>query len=517
MVRPAGTSFKDVLGIKDVNTESTQVIDSFSFDKEIYQDIFKSSPAIKSTVAQGDAILKTYPDFAQDLFMSLYKHKPNLLDNDEVKDTHQFNHQLMDEMMQMDEFKKLRNMTRLDMINSALGMESLGQEAVNILKVYEEQFKQQNNGQSPFDQTNQQVAGDIGQGNGSDVPGQGSGDKLKAKGQGKLTPEQAEMLANQSAQNNADPMQQLKDNMQQAAKNALDNVGEVSEFLSAWGMDGGDPNNRITFEDKKRALQRLRKSPKLKALTELIGRMKKLAINEQKQKAPEGAESIKSVKTGNDINAILPSERALLASSNKVLKRGFYRKFFDKELLQYDMDVYESMGKGPMIVCMDVSSSMNGEEDRWSKAVGLALLEICQKQKRNYACMHYNTDVARIWEIPYGQLRPDDVFDIAEKFDGGGTNFERPLAKCIDIMENAKFKKGDIVFITDGESSVREEFLKRFKEAQKEKEFKVHSILINMGGGGSIATLERFSDRVLKVSSLVDGASATAKDIFRNV
>lgn len=243
----------------------------------------------------------------------------------------------------------------------------------------------------------------------------------QGQGQDPNDPQGNQGQGNSTPQPPMDPklFNDMLEELQQAVQKALDDVSDVRDFLQAWGMEEGNAANRITYEHKKRALQRLRKSKKIKELTELVGRMKKLAINEQKQKAPEGAEAIKSVVTGNDIVAVLPSEKAQLASKNRNLRRNFYRKYYQKELLQYDMDVYESMGRGPMIVCVDTSGSMEGERENWSKAVALALLEIATNQKRNYACLHYDSRVQHVWEIPYGELKPDDVFDIAEYFSGG--------------------------------------------------------------------------------------------------
>jgi Mg-chelatase subunit ChlD len=540
-------SIEKIMGLVD-HKESTEVIDSFTFDKEIYREVYDQSSNIQESVAEGDSILRTFPDFAQDLYMSLYKHRPKVIDKEEVKDTHQFNHQLMNEVMELPEFKQLRQKTRLDMIGSAMGMEAMSEQAVQIVKHYEEQMMEQNGGQSPFEGINQAMDGEAGQGEGEGegqgqgegaAAGDGQGQGTPGQGSGGMTEQQAKDMANGKQPTPNDPskmqpnantprptppidpklFQDAVDGMQQAAQKALKDVSETRDFLQAWGMEDGNGANRITYENKKKALQRLRKSQKVKKLTELVGRMKKLAINEQKSKAPEGAESIKTVVTGNDITAILPSEKALLASSNPNLKRQFYRKFHQKELLQYDMDVYESMGKGPMIVCVDTSGSMSGDREHWSKAVALALLEVATKQKRNYACIHYDSRIQHVWEIAYGELKPDDVFDIAEFFSGGGTDFERPLRKSLEILENSKFKKADIVFITDGDCYVSDPFLEEFLAKKKEKEFQVHTVLIDMYGGGGRSGIARFSDKIFEVSDLANKGkqSEGALNIFRNV
>ena len=52
------------------------------------------------------------------------------------------------------------------------------------------------------------------------------------------------------------------------------------------------------------------------------------------------------------------------------------------QLLCYRLRGADERGRGPMIVCLDGSSSMAGEKEMWSKAVALTLLEIARRQRR---------------------------------------------------------------------------------------------------------------------------------------
>lgn len=524
-------ALSNVLGLKDEQKELKQVIDSFGFDTDIYEEVYDRSKPIRDSVKKGDEIIRTYDNLAQDMFMSLYKHKPKLVDEEDVTATHQFNRTVTEQLMQTDEFRRLRSRTRHDMINSALGFEILSNQAVTILNEYQAKMKAQNPDQpTVIDQINDQIDQQNGQGQGQGQGGPGAGTGAPGGGAGGGKGAIDQNMANQLAQQQnqmqppqLDPqaMQDLLDHMnksmQGAAAQALDEVSDLDDMLTSWGMNGGDPNNRITYEDKKGALQRLRKSDKLKDMSDLIGRMKKISVSERKERDPDGASSIRAVKTGDNIQAVLPSEKALLASKNKTLKSQFYRKYHQKELLEYDMEVYESKGKGPMTVQIDVSGSMQGSAEKWSKAVALALLEVAQNQKRNYACLHFNTQVVEQWEIPYGNLKPQQVFDIAEKFAGGGTSFEPPLQAILDLMNKDKFKKGDAVFITDGESGLRDSFLEEFLRVKAEKEFKVITVVIDAGGSVSDATVKKFSDKIIRLSDIAKMGESAASNIFRDV
>ena len=478
-------SVANVFGLKERPVVKTpNVIEQFDFDQDIYQDIFEQSKAMQDTVKEGNKQIKTFADLSQDAFLSLYKHQPRLKGHDEVEEASQFNRDLLGELMDTEEYQKLRMHTRHDVLSSAIGTEVMQEEAVVRIKRVREEMnekaKQDPNGQTMsgdqfFDLLNQMAeaqqqmnqaqsqmnaAQQSQQGGGPGQPQKGSGQSQSSSGP-KMTPEQAKALAeamqqqmqqaeqqmqqaqqalDQAEQNGQNPMQQIHQALQQSASVASDEVNEVQDFIQAWGMEGGDKNRRITYEDKKRALSRLRDSKKLKKLTDLIGRFRQIAKDDIKTPSRDGGSTVKSVTTGNEIQNILPSE--LIQLAHKKTKRNFKRKYSEKQLLMYDKEADKTQGKGPVITCCDTSGSMEGKPEEWSKALCLALLEIAQKQKRAYAYVGFDHAVRHVEEIPYGSLKPDTVFDIAERFSGGGTSFEQPLKKALDIMKGQKFKKG---------------------------------------------------------------------------
>ena len=108
-------------------------------------------------------------------------------------------------------------------------------------------------------------------------------------------------------------------------------------------------------------------------------------------------------------------------------------------------------------------------------------------------------------------MKEKDIFELAGYFPGGGTNFEEPLGKALEILGGSKFRRGDIVFITDGEAGVGDGWLEGFRREQAKLGFKVYSILIDLSGRESPETLSLFSDKVTSVTQLTSDA---AKGLF---
>ena len=99
---------------------------------------------------------------------------------------------------------------------------------------------------------------------------------------------------------------------------------------------------------------------------------------------------------------------------------------------------------------------------------------------------------------------------LAEYFPGGGTDFEKPLDAALECIRESRFKRGDIVFITDGESRVHDDWAEHFRTEKEALGFSLFSILIDVGTS-SLSSLKAFSDKITSLSQLT---SEGVKDLF---
>ena len=118
-----------------------------------------------------------------------------------------------------------------------------------------------------------------------------------------------------------------------------------------------------------------------------------------------------------------------------------------------------------MIVCLDGSSSMAGEKEIWSKAVALTLLEIARRQRRRFRFVCFSSPETPLFTLDLNPrdhhlVREDRALDVAEYFPGGGTDFETPLDAALETLAAARYRRGDVVLITDGECRVSPEWLR---------------------------------------------------------
>ena len=246
----------------------------------------------------------------------------------------------------------------------------------------------------------------------------------------------------------------------------------------------------------------------------MVGRMKEHALALRRKIFERTDEELFEVGIGAEVSRLLPTE--LVTLHHPILRKDFTRRFVDNELLLYSLRGIEEKGKGPVVVCLDGSSSMAGDKEVWAKALTLTLLEIARRQRRLFRtiCFSSAETPLQIFDLnPRERYEADmgTVMELAEYFPGGGTDFETPLNAARECLRQSRFKRGDIVFITDGECQVKPEWAEEFRADKEEMGFSLFSILIDVGGSSTIGTLKEFSDKISTVSRLT---SEGVKDLF---
>ena len=533
-----GKTVQEIMGlsnIKDAPGYSFNALEHYEVDLDIYQDIVDQSPVMQQTLDEGEELLPTFKYLHQDLFLSLYKYKARIIPDTQMHVSTRMNRGILSNLINTPEYITLRQACRMDQFNAAVGTEILGQEAIKILREVVDKIKNLQEKKQALDEliereqeidelmeANQQIDELLEQMKRTG----GNAAEMTALQQERAANEQSiattKALANKIAQEcdelieeNSNAVTEVSRVMGKVLDATSQEVQQVSQLCEAWGLGGG-AECQVAFQNKKDAIETIRHSPKLKNLTDLIGRFKESAITEQKKKAKDGAVEIKSVTSGDKIQDTLPSERMNLVMN--ATKADFYRRMTEHQLMVYSKEAHKQKNKGPIIVCVDTSGSMNGDEEVWSKAMTVGVLEIAQMQKRDFACIIYSDHADEPIIIHKNEIAPNKIIKCAENFHGGGTNFESALQKAMKLIEDSHFKNADILFITDGDCGVSDKFLRKYRSVKEEKDFKTLGVLVNLGRGHcSDATLKEFCDSITLVSDvaqLKDSQSDVNKSIF---
>lgn len=497
-------------------------IESDSYDRHSYAMLRSESPSLRTLEETGSTFLPHFASLLQDLFCLLFKYNVIYLPDKDVLPSALFNLNILNALQQGHLYRILRELTRLDEAKAGLCTLLLGESVLSLLKSEKVLTRRDMldlwdvKKQEDIVEQKQEEFGDAEKLSEEDLSDEGKKLLEKAKDSLEGSLDGAEALLRRKAERLKEDLGRLEEQaasrIQAEAIKVAQQLEDASEEAEHWGLTLGT-GHRSPPGQKLELGKRLAGNEKLKKLARMVGRMKFHALALRKKVFERSSEEILEIERGDRLDRLLPHE--LLTLHHPILQKDFYRRFLDQELLQYSLKGTEEKGKGPMVVCLDGSSSMAGDKEIWSKAVTLTLLEIARRQRRLFRSICFSSDDTPLQILDMNvreryQSETDKVMDLAEYFPGGGTDFEKPLDAALECLKNARYKKGDIVFITDGECQVTPEWAENFRKEKEKLGFSLFSVLIDVGPS-SLGTLKEFSDRITTIKQLTGDE---AGDIF---
>ncbi len=219
----------------------------------------------------------------------------------------------------------------------------------------------------------------------------------------------------------------------------------------------------------------LEKDESLQELAELLGKQSRsqsifekemrekvvLHSNWQPKKAYRG--EINGLKYSNDISAALPSELSLM--KNPALNKLFQLKFAQKQLLSYDYQIQEESDveskekeevetekkekKGPIIICVDTSGSMNGTPENIAKTITFALSKIAIEEDRKCYVISFSTDIQTLDLSDFSDNPVGKLVQFLRMSFNGGTDAVPALNQALKILSENKWKDADVLMISD--------------------------------------------------------------------
>ncbi|WP_379545184.1 VWA domain-containing protein [Oceanobacillus sojae] len=443
-----------------------------------------------------DKTMPTFEPLLSDIWGSLYKMRPELKEDTELPDELKTNHSFMQRIMADEKFDNYREYTKLDELSSVLATTKFGEKTKEWLEEQRQANEELNDQLNELQALQRQLEKQEKENGTSQVNEQLKKDLQQAR-------ENFNDQVNQQVQQNGENLSQK---FFQAFQDTKETKNSVKQLVSGSTAGSGDMELRkVPLKDQLQLAEKITKQTHMKEIAEWAGRLKQIAKLKQKSVHRNNVER-SGVSLGNDIEKLMPAELALY--SHKSTRIDFLRRFTEGQTLEFETRAKESLGKGPIILCLDQSGSMQ-RMDTQSKGFAIALMSIAKKQKRDFCYIPFSSEY-KVYRFLKGKISVQEMMKLSEEFLDGGTNFLMPLQECLSIIEESRFKKADIVFVTDGEARLQHSFINDFQNKKIEKEFSVLSLLI---GGGNTNTLEKFSDRVITINDLDEEGSYKAFEI----
>ncbi len=156
------------------------------------------------------------------------------------------------------------------------------------------------------------------------------------------------------------------------------------------------------------------------------------------------------------------------------------------------------METGPIIMCLDTSSSMAGAAEQVAKAVVLEAMRVARQGRRG--CVVYAFGGPGEVRRTVLDQDVDGLVALAsllsESFNGG-TDIAEPIDAAIADLGEAQWAGADLLIVSDGEFGVTAEVLARIEGARKHQQLRVQGILI---GDRETLGLREICDSIFWVS-----------------
>lgn len=504
------------------------------------------TPAIQQVEEMGSSQIPGFVGSLGDLYHALWALEPKV--REEIPADRRYWGEILKAAMQTAAYEGLHAQTQLSDLKSVLGTLTMGQSVLeNVPEKDKEQLQEAAEKQKDADDAEaeaQQAEAEAAAANmlaeaAQAASGQ-SGAGQPQNGSGGMSLEEAQELANElanraaEARAKADAAKQAVESVVEklmgqpgseeamdklrelarvgiaAAKEAKEKVEEVSDTLESWGLEEGELV-RKGIPEALGVLERMKKSEALRKFAALLGRLRQIAARKARSKERSEGVRVTIPETGRDIKRAVGSE--LVAISHTALRTKALMRWARGELRLHGEQAKKKLGHGPVIVCEDASGSMDGVKQQWAKAVVLAMAHYAKLRKRSFGWVLFDAVVHRAEKYLQGRVSAEQMLEIAESRAGGGTDFERPLRRALEMVQKEGLRKADICFITDGECAVSEEFLRELRATKEAYDINVFAVLCDIGST-SDETVRQFADRVEKVSAFT---ADTAETVFRNL
>jgi len=486
---------------------SKNTVEHDAFDRMTFDRVAKKcgklndirDTALGKSPASEEEKTYHYPfitELQQDIFYSFFKYNPKFINDDKIQQEFRVHKEMIKKAQKNENWRKMRNMTKLDEVNSTIATAYFSEELVREISKRDKKLQKQI---QELQKQRQQII---------DLMKDFANAKKEADK--KQLAEQIEKVTQEIQQKSEQAMKNISQiSVSQAIKNATKKMAEYHETTNTlmWGTETSQMR-KVNPEERIALANYLLTNEKLFKLVKELGKLKNIFAETKRREIKHGTSEIYSIGTGRDLGRILPCE--VLKMRHPVLKKDFYKRFLDGSLLEYSLRSKEKMGKGNIIVCLDCSGSMSSKlydeisRELYAKALALAILELAVRDNRNYHLIMFEATIKQ--EYKFGKDKKpnvNDIISIANTTYTGGTNFDAPLEKAISSIN----EEGDIVFITDGMCKVGNDFLKKFNEVKKKLNFQVVSLQV---GNSSTKYLEDFSDDVINFTKFIE----TSKSVF---
>lgn len=275
-----------------------------------------------------------------------------------------------------------------------------------------------------------------------------------------------------------------------AAKEEVDALDDVARGLGGDGSMGNTPQEAKKIAE---VYKKIRGNKMLAEIFNRAGAYRRFMQSAQRRKTKHGMDDVVNVEQAGDVARLLPVELAKLADDDFELDT--LRRLVEGQTFCRQYQGVEKVARGPVVVCVDESGSMNGNPIWNAKAFALAMLNMARQQNRWCCLVGYSGGTKGTWlVIPPGKTDQVKLMEWLAHFFGGGTECDIPLielpAKWPELVKQGLTRgKTDIIIVTDGIIDVPPNVQQMFNAWKKQEQCRTMGLIIGANGDNGLKTV----------------------------
>ncbi len=240
-----------------------------------------------------------------------------------------------------------------------------------------------------------------------------------------------------------------------------------------WDLEKGTLRKN-TFDILERYAQILENERNIRELADMLGRWREAeteleettyerVIAKTRYREYEGLRGeIGGIHESDDLNTLLPAEAALLGTS--VTETLFYKKYAERKLLTFQYKARKaergqdrllekqaqarSKARGPFIICVDTSGSMEGTPEQIAKVLCFAVLKMAARERRHAYLISFAVGLSTINLLELETSLDKVVSFLNMRFDGG-TDISPALYEALRMLETQEYEEADVLMVSD--------------------------------------------------------------------
>lgn len=307
-------------------------------------------------------------------------------------------------------------------------------------------------------------------------------------------------------------MEEHKEEYKQKLEAKAEKYNQLTKMIDPFAQYVGnywDMSRELWQDDSFDVIQRYRDlledEDSIQRLVDILGKLReaeteleeetyeKTLINREWVSDPLMRSEIVGVHESDDLNNLISSEVSLLADKNT--ETMFLKKYMEKNLLtlQYeDQRLIESEDKvtevnrrikqkekGPFIVCVDTSGSMEGEPEEIAKVLCFAICKLAAKENRKAYLINFSQNIQTLDLLNLANSL-DEIAKFLRMSFRGGTDISLPLYEAVRQLQTHDYKDSDVLIISDFIMyKLDEKVIREIEHQQQNKGTQFHSIILS--------------------------------------